>query len=52
MPATPLLQHKLLEANTDTEAIDRALTLVVTEAKIDSALRAARGKTKLTKVFR
>lgn len=43
---------KLLEANTDTEALDRALTLVVTEAEIDSSLRGARGKTKLKKVFR
>lgn len=66
MAATPLLRHKhvridqlklerakqLLEASTDTEALDRALTLVVTEAEIDSSLRRARGKTRLKKVFR
>jgi hypothetical protein len=66
MAATPLLRHKhvridqhklerakrLLEASTDTEALDRALTLVVTEAEIDSSLRRARGQTKLKKLFR
>lgn len=66
MAATSFLRHKhvridqlklerakkLLEASTDTEALDRALTLVVSEAEIDSSLRGARGKSKLKKVFR
>ena len=66
MAATSLLRHKhvridqlklerakkLLEASTDTETLDRALTLVVTEAEIDSSLRRAGGKTKLKKLFR
>ncbi len=66
MAASSLLRHKhvridqlklerakkLLEANTDTEALDRALSLVVSEAEIDASLRGARGKTKLKKVFR
>ena len=43
--------RRLLGARTDTEALDRALDLVVTEAEIDRALRAARGKAKLRRVF-
>jgi hypothetical protein len=43
---------KVLEAGTDTEALDRALTLVVTEAEIDATLRRAGGKGRLRKVFR
>ena len=43
---------RILDARTDTEALDRALSLVVTEAEIGSALRAARGKGKLKKIFR
>jgi len=66
MAATSILRHKhvridqakldrarkLLEANTDTETLDRALTLVVTEAEIDATLRNAGGKGRLKKVFR
>jgi hypothetical protein len=43
---------KVLEARTDTEALDRALTVVVTEAEIDATLRSAGGKGRLKKVFR
>jgi len=43
---------QVLDARTETEALDRALNLVVTEAEIDAALRAVRGKGKLKKVFR
>jgi hypothetical protein len=43
---------KVLEAGTDTEALDRALTLVVSEADVDAVLRSARGKTRLKKIFR
>ena len=34
-----------------TETLDRALDLVVTEAEIDRALRTARGKGKLRRIF-
>jgi hypothetical protein len=43
---------KVLGARTDTEALDRALTLVVTEAEIDATLRSVGGKGRLKKVFR
>jgi hypothetical protein len=43
---------KVLDARTDTETLDRALSLVVTEGEIDAALRGIRGKGKLKKVFR
>ena len=43
---------KVLDARTDTEALDRALNLVVTGGEIDAALRGIRGKGKLKKVFR
>jgi len=43
---------KALDARTDTEAIDRALSLVVSEAEIDAVLRRVRGKGDLKKVFR
>lgn len=66
MAGTTLLKHKhvridprklerakrLLEAATDTETIDRALTLVVAEGEIDATLRRYRGKGKLRKAFR
>jgi hypothetical protein len=66
MAATSALRHKhvridqgklekakkVLEARTDTEALDRALTLVVSEGEIDATLRSARGKARLKKVFR
>jgi hypothetical protein len=43
---------KVLQAATETETLDRALSLVVAEAEIDAALRRAGGKTKLSKLFR
>jgi hypothetical protein len=43
---------KVLGANTETEALDRALTVVVSEAEIDAVLWRAGGKTNLKKVFR
>ena len=42
---------KVLSAATDTEALDRALTLVVSEADIDAALRRVGGKGKIQKRF-
>jgi hypothetical protein len=66
MMGMPALRHKHLQldqrklnrvkavlgAKTETEALDRALDLVVTEADLDTALRKARGKGRLRKVFR
>lgn len=43
--------RRVLGARTETEALDRALDLVVTEAEINRALRAVRGKGKLRRVF-
>ena len=43
--------RRVLGARTETEALDRALDLVVTEADIDRALRAARRKGKFRRVF-
>jgi hypothetical protein len=41
----------ILGAKTDTEALDRALDIVVAEAEIDTVLKAARGKGRFRKVF-
>ena len=43
---------QVLDVRTDTEALDRALAIVVSEGEIDVALRGIRGKGKLKKVFR
>lgn len=43
--------RKVLAAATETEALDRALTLVVSEADIDAALRQSAGKGRLKKLF-
>jgi Arc/MetJ family transcription regulator len=43
---------RILEAATDTEALDRALTVVVSEGEIDRVLREIGGKGRLKKVFR
>ena len=43
--------RRLLRARTETETLDRALDIVVTEAGIDRALRSARGKGKIRRVF-
>ena len=66
MAATSVLRHKhvridqakldkakrALQAATETEALDRALSLVVSEADIDAALRQVAAKGRLKKVFR
>ena len=43
--------RKVFAAATETEALDRALTLVVSEATIDEALRQVAGKGRLKKMF-
>jgi hypothetical protein len=43
--------RKVLAAATETEALDRALTLVVSEAEVDAALREVSRKGKLKKIF-
>lgn len=43
---------KALHVATDTEALDRALTLVVGEADVDATLLRARARGRLRKVFR
>lgn len=42
---------RLLGAATETEALDRALTLVVSEGAIDATLRRSAGKGRLKKLF-
>lgn len=44
--------RQILGAKTETEALERALDLVVSEAEIDTALKKARGKGRIRKVFR
>jgi hypothetical protein len=65
MPALSSVRHKhiridqakldkarrILAAATETEALDRALTLVVSEAAGNTALRQVAGKGKLKKTF-
>ena len=43
--------RRILDATTETEALDRALTLVVSEAEIDAALRHVARKGRLKKLF-
>jgi len=43
--------RRVLGARTETETLERALDLVVTEADIDRVLRSARRKGKLRRVF-
>ena len=43
---------RLLGASTETEALDRALALVVAEGEIDATLRRLRGRASLKRVFR
>lgn len=43
--------RRILEAGTETETLDRALAVVVSEARIDAALRGVAGKGRLKKVF-
>ncbi|OFV89847.1 MAG: hypothetical protein A3G76_13945 [Acidobacteria bacterium RIFCSPLOWO2_12_FULL_65_11] len=44
--------RRVLAAATETEALDRALALVVSEADIDAALRQVAGRGRLKKIFR
>ncbi len=44
--------RKLLSAATETETLHRALDLVLAEADIDAALRRARGKGTIRRIFR
>ena len=43
--------RRILGAKTETEALERALDIVVSEAEIDTTLRKARGKGRIRKVF-
>jgi hypothetical protein len=43
--------RRVLEAETETETLDRALAVVVSEARIDAALRRLGSKGRLKKVF-
>ncbi len=43
---------RILGARTETEALDRALSIVVSEADIDRTLRKMRGRGRIRKVFR
>ena len=43
--------RKILAAATETEALDRALTIVLSEADIDATLRQVAGKGRLKKIF-
>ena len=44
--------REILRAKTETEALGRALDIVVSEAEIDTALKKVRGKGRIRKVFR
>ena len=43
--------RRILAAATETEALDRALSLVVSEGAVDAALRKVAGKGRLKKLF-
>ncbi|MGH9365196.1 MAG: hypothetical protein ACRD1B_08045 [Thermoanaerobaculia bacterium] len=43
---------RILRAKTETETLDRALDLVVTEAELNAVLRKAGGKAAIRRVFR
>jgi hypothetical protein len=51
-PAKLQKVKRLLNAATDTEALDRALTLIASEWEIDEMLRRTGGKGSIRKVFR
>ncbi len=42
---------RILRAKTETETLDRALDLILTEAELDAALRKARGKARIRRLF-
>ena len=43
--------RRVLDAATETEALDRALTLVVDESEIDAVVRKGKGKGAFKKIF-
>ena len=43
--------RRVLEAETEAETLGRALAVVVSQARVDSALRGVGGRGKLKKVF-
>ena len=43
--------RKVLAAATETDTLDRALTLVVSEAEVDTTLRQVAGRGRLKKLF-
>jgi hypothetical protein len=44
--------RRILGVRTETEALDRALNIVVSEADIDTVLKKVRGRGRIRKVFR
>ncbi len=44
--------RQILEAKTESQALDRALSIVVTEADIDTSLGKVRGRGRIRRVFR
>ena len=46
------IMKKIPKAQSNTETVDRAISLVVADTKIDAALRRVGGKGRLVKVFR
>ena len=44
--------REVLQARTETETLDRALDLVVSEAEVEVALRSVGGRGQIKKVFR
>ena len=43
---------RILKVRTETEALDGALSVIISEDKINTALRKVRGKGRIRKVFR
>ena len=44
--------RSILGARTETEALERALDIVLSEGEIDGVLKKAKGKARIRKVFR
>ena len=43
--------RRILGAKTETEALDRALNVVISEDRIDTALKKVRGRGRIRKIF-